>query len=426
MINISKILLLLSDKFKPILTKVLPIIILRNIKRKIILKSYKRLDKLHIEPFDRNRNKDGVNLIGNLRAEIGLGQSCRLLANELDASSLDFSAMNYIQVSALRMNDHSWDHKISDEVPYNINIIHINPYELGLAYLQIDKKVWDYRYNIAFWLWELEEFPDEWTECIPYLDEIWTPSEFASESIRKKTDKPVHTIPYCVTAPIDELYDRKYFGLPEDKFLYLTMYDSNSTMERKNPLGAIQSYKAAYKNENKDVGLVIKINNMQQKDIELIRGILSGYDNIYYISEVLQKVQVNSLIKCVDVFVSLHRAEGFGLVIAEAMLVGTPTIATNWSSNTEFMTADTSCLVDYELKTIEKEYGPYKPGYRWAEPNLINATGYMIKLYEDKEYYQGISVKAKDHIEKCLSMKNAVGLIEKRIQEIYEKNLSKG
>ncbi len=420
MINISNLFLVLVDRCKPILLKIIPISMLRKIKRYVVIKSFNRLDKLKFTPFKRDKYKDGINLIGNIRAEIGLGQSCRLLANELNESFINFCIYNYVQVSALRMNDTTWDHKISDNLPYNINLIHINPYELGIAYLKIDKKVWDYRYNIAFWLWELEEFPDEWTECIPYLDEIWTPSEFASESIRKKTSKPVFTIPYYVTAPIDGRYDRSYFGLPEDKFLFLTMYDSNSTMERKNPLGAIQAYKMAFKKENKDVGLVIKINNVQKKDMETIQEIMLGYENVYYITDVLQKVQVNSLIKCIDVFVSLHRAEGFGLVLAEAMLLGTPAIATNWSSNTEFMTGDTSCLVDYNLIEIRDECGPYKPGNRWAEPDLACASEFMIRLFNDKNFYDNIALKGKSHIEIQLSKDKAVSIIEKRVTEIYE------
>ncbi len=420
MINISNTFLSLVDRCKPILLKVLPIKVLRKIKRLFIVKSYKSLEKLKIQPFKRNVYKDGINLIGNIRAEIGLGQSCRLIANMLNESNVDFSILNYVQVSALRMNDTTWDYKISNRALFNINIIHINPYELGIAYLKIKKDTWNYRYNIAFWLWELEEFPDEWTECIPYLDEIWTPSDFASESIRKKTDKPVLTIPYYVTAPVDKIYDRSYFRLPEDKFLFLIMYDSNSTMERKNPLGAIQAYMRAFGKENKDVGLVIKINNMQKKDMESIQKIMNDYENIYYITDVLQKSQVNSLIKCVDVYVSLHRAEGFGLVLAEAMLLGTPTISTNWSSTIEFMNEEIACLVDYELVEIKDECGPYKPGNRWAEPNIVCASKHMVRLFEDKEKYNSIVVKAKRHVENYLGKEKAIRLIEKRVAEIYD------
>lgn len=105
------------------------------------------------------------------------------------------------------MTEHEFDAKFSDELPYDINLLHINAHEFTVSYMQLGKQVWDYRYNIAFWLWELEEFPAEWIDCISIVDEIWTPAEFVSNSIRKVTDKPVHTIPYHVTAPTDDKYE---------------------------------------------------------------------------------------------------------------------------------------------------------------------------------------------------------------------------
>ena len=101
---------------------------------------------------------------------------------------------------------------------------------------------------------------------------------------------------------------------------------------------------------------IIQRLNLKKK----IQNVLDGYTNVYLIEGTLNRDQVNSLTKCVDVVVSLHRAEGFGLVLAEAMLLGTPTIATNWSSNTEFMNKDVACMVDYKLITIERDIPPFK------------------------------------------------------------------
>ena len=141
------------------------------------------------------------------------------------------------------------------------------------------------------------------------------------------------------------------------------------------------------------------MNGINEKDIEQIQTLMDGYDNIYFLTETLPKIEVNSLIACVDAFVSLHRAEGFGLVMAEAMLNGTPCIATNWSANTEFMNADVACMVYYTLVTLNHEVGPYKQGSHWAEPDVVQAAEYMQKLFGDREYGRQMAEKAKAFIE---------------------------
>lgn len=417
----TKVVLHITTKFKPFLIKVLPINVLRTVKRNFVNKSIedavgKMSDK---KSFSRSEYPDGINLIGFIKGEIGLGQSCRLLAGAINSSGEEFTVYNYEQVSSMRFNDDTWDFKITNTTPYNINIIHLNPPDLALAHVTLDKKMWDYKYNIGFWLWELEEFPEEWVKCFSFVDEIWTPSEFVSNSIRKKTTIPVRTVPYYISAPVEQKYDRKYFGLPEDKFLFLCMYDSNSTIQRKNPVGAIEAFKKAFSSDNNDIGLVIKINNPQTTELEKINDILKGYKNIYMIPKIMSKNEVNSLIKSCDVFVSLHRAEGFGLPLAEAMLLGTPTIATNWSANTEFMNQETSCLVDYSMVTLERDYVMYKKGNRWADPDINQAAMYMRKLFEDNDFYNKISKNAKGYMENNLNIKKAGETIKNRINQIY-------
>lgn len=417
--GISKLVLNVSGTLKPVLIKLLPLSLLRKMKRSMIANSYGKLEKLDILPYENGRYEHGVNLIGNICAESGLGQSCRLVASALDKTGFPLSIYKYEQLGAEGQGDHSWENRLSKELPYDVNLIHINPHELGLAFIQQDASVWNYRYNIGYWLWELEEFPDEWIPCFQCLDEIWAPSEFICNAIRKKTTLPVRCMPYYVDVHIGTIYDRKHFGIPEDKFLYLMMYDQSSCMERKNPIGVLNAFKMAFEKENENVGLVIKINNPTPESRKQIRSVLDGYTNVYLIEETLSRDEVNSLTKCVDVVVSLHRAEGFGLVLAEAMLLGTPTVATNWSSNTEFMNENVACMVDYELITIEKDMPPFKAGNRWADANLDQAAGYMKKLYEDKEYYEMIRKNAKEYAKEKLGMDQAAGRIRERLKEIW-------
>lgn len=374
------------------------------------------------KPFDVSAFPQGVNIMGPVKAQMGIGQCCRFLVSEFDASGIKYCVQNFNLLGNVQNGDTSFDDILTEETPYGINLIVMEPTELMFRCTQFDQNMWNDKYNVGFWSWELEDFPKEWTPAIDLLDEIWTPSEFTSDSIRKVTNKPVHTIPYNVTAHTDDKYDRKYFGLPEDKFLFLIMFDFNSTMVRKNPVGAIEAYKKAFDVNDDSVGLVIKTSNTDFDKIESVKKLLEGYKNIYFITEVLEKTAVNSLIKDVDVFVSLHRAEGFGIVMAEAMLVNTVCIATNWSSNIEFMNKDIACMVDYTFVTLEKDASPYRKGSKWADANTDEAAEYMKKLHDDKEFYDTLSTKAKAYIEDKLCMDNITKIINGLVTRIIEEN----
>ncbi len=420
--SLSKAALNMAEALRPVLVKLIPQKMLSAVKAKVIEKGAKDLEKTEITPFEPQAHKKGINLIGSIKSDTGLGQSMRLVAEILENSTWDYTVYDYFVPPGGSRTNEAFDGKITQTGPYNINLIHVNPSELPLAFMDVGKNQWDTRYNIGYWLWELEEFPKEWLPAFHLLDEVWTPSEFISQNLRKYTDKPVYTMPYSVTAPADAAYDRDYFHLPKDRFLFLMMYDSGSGMVRKNPLGAIEAFKQAFDRENKQVGLVIKMNRSEQseKDIENIRTKLDGYDNIYFICETLSKTAVNSLTACVDVFVSLHRAEGFGLVMAEAMLLGTPVIATNWSANTEFMNRESACMVDYKKTAIEQDIPPFKKGYHWAEADVAQAAAYMKQLCEDSAFYEQKKAAAEAYIREKTKMQHSVSLLEDRLGKILE------
>ncbi len=380
------------------------------------------------QPYDSNNYPMGVNLIGSIRAEMGLGQSCRLAARQLQTSGLPLSVYNIDFGDKLRQEDHSWDASIRSELPYGINLFHVNLFELGNVFSSMPE-LWDGHYNIAFWLWELEDFPKEWVAYCSLFDEIWTPSAFTARGIQKALETsshsssaagcaannrnaagsggaaqvPVRVMPYCPTAPCDESCGRASFGLPEDQFLCLIMYDVNSTTGRKNPQGAIEAYRMAFPKEDPDCGLVIKINNAKEADVRRLRKELDGYRNVYFITDILKKEKVNSLIRSCDVYLSLHRSEGFGLVLAEAMLLGTPVVATNWSTNTEFMSEEAACMVDYRLIKNPKSDGPYPKGCIWADPDLGQAAEYIRRLKNDRQYHETKAANGKACIDRTLN-----------------------
>lgn len=364
----------------------------------------------------------GVNLIGDIQAETGLGQSMRMLANAIMIGNVPFMVRQINASGIVEHMEREWDYKIEKENKYGINIIHINNSIWADSYRKFSSIDLDYRYNIAFWLWELEEFPDEWIPCIDTVDEIWTPSEFISKSIRCKTNKPVLTMPYGIQISEENLLPRIYFNLPEDKFLFLVMYDFMSISDRKNPKGVLDAYKKAFAPTNENVGLVIKINHADDcTEVSKLQKQLEEYPNIYYITDNLSRNEVDSLIAAVDVLVSLHRAEGFGLPIAEAMYLGTAVIATNWSAPSEFTSDASACLVDYNLVNLDEDIGPYKKGNRWADANIDQAAQYMQNLFNDETFYNIKVENGKNYIKNCLSVEKISIKINKRIKEIYSK-----
>lgn len=397
--------------------KIIPATVKKRVKDHMIHKEIQKYLTSNKISYQQGLYQEGINLIGSIKAEMGLGQSCRLIANMIKETHYNFSIYNYDFDGKVKEGDTTFDYYIAKELPYSINIFHVNPCELGNLFMSM-QNAWHGHYNIAFWLWELEEFPSEWIIYCKLFDEIWTPSEFTRKTLQKATDVPVKILPYYVSVPYKKHIGRDFFSLPAHQFLFLIMYDINSTEGRKNPQGAINAFKIAFKANNQQVGLVIKVNNGTLEQICKLKEQLIGYKNIYYITETLNKECTNSLIKCCDVFISLHRAEGFGLVMAEAMLLKTPVIATNWSSNTEFMDMNAACMVNYHIVENPKTEGLYKKGCLWAEPDYVEAAKYMKKLWQNQNYYLEKQNNGKEYIQNILNKEKLINLLKEYIKDI--------
>lgn len=373
--------------------------------------------KKHL-PYTPLSYPEGVNLFGYLKAQMGLGQGARLYARAIINSGLPYKLLNVTVGNPANHNEQELKEFFSKQPLYNTNIIHINPEQMPSLHLVYPHTSWDKRYNICVWLWELEDWPVEWMNAFDYADEIWTPSVFTTNAIKKVSPIPVTTVPYGIHTDTDDRFNREYFRLPQDRFLFLCMFDVNSTMERKNPFGAIDSFLSAFNKNNSDVGLVVKINNANPTTIDMLKSYTEGNSNIIIFDSSMDKMKVHSLIEACDTFVSLHRSEGFGLVMAEAMCLGVPVIATNWSANTDFMKADNSCLVDFKFIDVGSNYFKAKPGQRWADPNIEHAAFYMKKLFSDKSFYNRIAQSGRKSISAEFSLNKSADKMIKRLEEI--------
>ncbi|MGG3284312.1 glycosyltransferase family 4 protein [Paenibacillus solani] len=405
-------------KLKPILVKVVPYAFRQKMKYKML--KYLFPIKNKTKKVQKKSGVRGINLIGYSRAEMGIGESCRIAASSIDTTDVPFGIINYTGTNPARMNDSTWIQKEILQPKYDINIFHINAEQMIEVYAEYGNSLFNNRYNIGYWHWELPDFPDEWKESFNLVDEIWVPSTFVAESISMKSPIPVVKIPHSINVRIDRPRTRAEFGLPEKSFLFLTMYDLKSFQARKNPQASIYAFKKAFNPDDDRIGLVIKANSADPHLEELVelRQLIGDYPNIYLICETLSRNDINALLAVTDSFISLHRSEGFGLGLAEAMYLGKPVIGTNWSSNVDFMNSRNSCLVDYKLVPLNNDYGPYKSYQHWAEPDHEHAAWYMKRLFEDREFYDAIASEGEYSIKKDFSPEAVGRLIKKRLDYI--------
>jgi glycosyltransferase involved in cell wall biosynthesis len=365
----------------------------------------------------RPMHEPGVNLCGFIRGDFGLAQATRLISSSFVSGKLPFSIINYQPAGLDDFSNHEWDSKIDYNFNYNTNIILLNGQWIKFFFNSVSTAEIKREYNIGLWYWELPECPKEWIPFFDYFDEIWAASDFCAEAFRKVTKKPVTTVPSCVMVKYDETITRKYFSLPEDKFLFLSMYDMRSMQKRKNPAASIKAFQKAFGNRS-DVALVIKVSAPDGWDTSELRNLVAAYDNIILLIATYTKPVLNSLINCCDAFISLHRSEGFGLGPAEAMYLGKPAVITNWSGNTQYMRPDNCCPVDYKIIEIDKDIGPYKKGCHWADPDIDSAAGYMRRLVDDRDYYKMISENGRRTIREEFSPEAVCETAKKRLREL--------
>ena len=368
-------------------------------------------------PYIPGKYPKGINLYGFFKAENGLAQGVRMYARALEESGIPHTLLNTDFLDWLPQKDTTFDDRLTTENRYAVNVMHVNPDQWQEACGMFPRSQFDGHYNIGIFQWELETAPKDWKPLFDYVDEVWTPSAFTARTMQKETDKPVIPILYCIETPCDETLTRADFGLKDGDFLVLMMYDSNSYASRKNPGAAIDAFREAFGEEPEDAKLVIKISNPKPEDIAFVEERLKPGSYIL-MTERLERRKMNSLIRLCDVFLSLHRSEGFGLVLAEAMSLGTATVATNWSANTEFMPEGTACLVDQKPVPVGSAYQYEQEGLTWADADAHQAAGYLRRLKDEPDFREEIVRAGQEYIREQLSVQKCAEKIGNRLEEI--------
>jgi glycosyltransferase involved in cell wall biosynthesis len=300
-----------------------------------------------------------------------------------------------------------------------INLFHVNADQMPVVAEQFGSEFFRNRHTIGVWAWELPAFPDAYLRAFDWVDEVWAGSRFIQAAIAERASVPVIHMPYPVSVTPQPHAARADWNLPEHRFLFLMMYDALSVQERKNPLAALAAFRRAFP-ASKDVGLVVKVSHAASRPeaVDLVRKQIDETEGAFLVDSMMSRADVHALQASCDAFVSLHRSEGFGLNIAEAMLLRKPVVVTGWSGNLDFTTARNACLVDYRLVRLDRDYGPYRAGNHWAEPDLDHAASLMVRVVEDVSFRETIAGRGQSTIATEFSPKTIGTRYQRRLANV--------
>ena len=345
----------------------------------------------------------GVNLVGFLRAEFGQGEVARRLAAALDQAGIPFATINNGAVH--HRQAHDFELPTDREAPHGTNLLCLNAEHL-LTFAEGKRRdVLNERYSIGVWFWETSLFPDRLRPAFDLVDEVWAASDFVARTLAEETWKPVVTFPLPVAAPPPPGISRAELGLPPDRFVFLFTFDFWSTSARKNPLGLIEAFRLAFEPGSGPMLFVKSISGERHPaELRALEEAAAGHPDIQLSDGYLPPAHMQALVAHCDCYASLHRSEGFGLGLAEAMALGKPTLATGYSGNLAFMDEENSYLVPYRLGEVPAGAGPYPEGATWAEPDVEEAARLMRRVVEEPDEAHAKAALGRATIEQDFSL----------------------
>lgn len=363
-----------------------------------------------------------LNLWGHLSGGFGLGEGARATARALQAAGVA------VQWCDLPLSTHPNDQPLPDQAALRpaaaVDLIHTNPNVLqhtdGLAdRLQLEAPL-----RIGYWAWELEQFPLGWERGFAGLDQLWCPSAFTATSLGLRSPIPVTALPHLPDWPrAERLHTQRAAARPQQPFTCLFAFDFWSTVGRKNPYGVIEAFQLAFPRRHawgrrrRPARLVLKLASSRQfpDATAALRERIRNDPRITLITEHLPAQAFDALYASADVLVSLHRAEGFGLAMAEAMAAGVPVVATGYSGNLEFMPPGSAALIPYRLTPIERSEGDYRAGQLWAEPDLEAAARALQQLAADPAAAAALGDRGRQTVKQLLAPERLAAVVQQRL-----------
>jgi glycosyltransferase involved in cell wall biosynthesis len=367
---------------------------------------FSRRESPYSTSFARAHSRTGMNIVGFLTADLGIGESARCMVRAADAASIPIALVPLKLNCRNRLGDLTYDGRLQETNPYGANVFHIDPPVARDIDHHHGADFRKNKYNIGYFAWELPEFPDAWLPSLDYFDEIWCPSNFVRDSIALKALFPVLTMAHSIgfERPVGRQSAlRAKFALPEDRFLFLALFDLNSYTARKNPRAVIEAFRKSGLSDK--AALIIKVQNAEANpsDFAALHEAVRDLPGTVIISSTLSRSDVYALEAACDCFVSLHRSEGFGLAVAECMYLGKPVISTDWSATAEFVDRSNGYPVSYSLSELTENHGPYARGATWAEADVGHASELMRKVVSDPVDAARIGAAARRTIEERFS-----------------------
>lgn len=357
----------------------------------------------------------GVNILGYLTAELGLGEMGRIVHDAIVHAGVEVSSV--LEERAVSNRTGIEKPTTTGEPRFGVSLLAVNADQTRLATAN-HPDVMHNRYRIGLWAWELEDFPNWQHEAFQLVDEVWTVSDFCRAAFAAHTDIPVKTIPVPVRDPGEPSRKPRRAG---DPVTFLFAFDFNSVAQRKNPWGAVEAFRRAF-GDREDVRLVIKTINaaLHPYDAERLRLIIAGDDRIRLIEHYLSVAELSELYESSDCYVSLHRSEGFGLTVAEAMARGLPVISTAYSSTTEFLDERTGWPIPYRMVRVGEGCYPYHADALWADPDLDAAAAAMREVADDPLAASARGATARQQILKARSVEAAAEWLHTELRRAHE------
>ena len=361
-----------------------------------------------------------VEVAGFLRSGLGLGEAARLYVEALRAAGVPVHTttvdLNMPRVrTAQKKTVEFEDVEHAGERP--ISLICVNAPELGQFRAQVGDGFFNRPCNIGSWAWEVERVPSEWLPLFGVFDEIWVYSRYVADNLTAAAPTRIVRVPLPIVEPAVD-GPPPDLGVP-DKFTFLFMFDFFSATKRKNPLGLIGAFKRAF-SPGEGPQLVLKSFNGDYKPERLaqVRGAAADHPDIHVVDKYVTGSEKDALVAACDCYVSLHRAEGFGLTLGEAMVLGKPVIATNFSGNTDFMNPQNSYLVNWSLTRVGEGGDNYPADGHWAEPDLDHAAALMREVWENAEAARERGGRAREEMLRDWSLEAVGEIARDRLEAI--------